>query len=233
MLSIDVSLTPDLVTEGALSKSTVVVVDILRATSTWITALYHGVESITPYASLEDCLARKQDGYLVAAERVGEKVPGFDLGNSPFEYMENRVHKKKIAVTTTNGTRAILKSKGAKEILVGSFLNMGAIIDRLKSADQILIVCAGWEGQPGMEDVVYAGALINALSRRNPFLTDSAKIAHKLFLRSPGDPLALARKSSHVKRLIKLGLNKDIAFCFKKNKYPILGMVKNGIICKA
>ena len=89
---------------------TVVIIDILRATSCMTTAFAHGINSITPFAKLEDCIAMKAKGYFTAGERDGKKVDGFDLGNSPFEYMEEKLRGKKIAFTTTNGTQAIAKA---------------------------------------------------------------------------------------------------------------------------
>ena len=233
MQSIDVSFTPELIPEEKLARSSVVVVDILRATSSWITALYHGAESIKPFNSPEECLAMKEKGWLVGAERGGEKLAGFDLGNSPFEYMENRIRGRNIALTTTNGTNALLRSVGAKEILLGSFLNIGTVIEYMKTAGNIVVVCSGWEGQPGMEDVIFAGALVHGLRDRQPVMTDTAKMAHRLYLRNPAKPISLVRKSSHVRRLMSLGLHADIDFCFRENIYTILGIAKNGIIRKS
>src|SRR5690242_17663472 len=91
---------------------TVVVVDILRATSCMTTAFAHGISAITPFADLHECLAMKSEHYFTAGERDGKKVDGFDLGNSPFEYMDEKLRGKKIAFTTTNGTQAIARSTG-------------------------------------------------------------------------------------------------------------------------
>lgn len=131
-----------------VEDKSVVVVDILRATSSMVTAFAHGIESIYPVAKLEDCRAMKAKGYLIAGEREGEKVADFDLGNSPFEYMTENLKGKQIAFTTTNGTQAIAKSIGAKEIIIGAFLNLSAVAGHLiKSNNNVLIVCAGWKGK--------------------------------------------------------------------------------------
>src|SRR6187401_296006 len=127
---------------------TVVVVDILRATSCMTTAFAHGIESITPFAKLDDCLAMKSKGFFTAGERDGKKVDGFDLGNSPFEYMDEKLKGQKIAFTTTNGTQAIAKAIGAKEIVIGSFLNLAAVAEHIRQgSDDVLVVCAGWKGR--------------------------------------------------------------------------------------
>ena len=163
--TIDVCLSPDLMHLYPVKDHAVVVVDILRATSCMTTALAHGIESITPFAKLEECLALKAEGYYTAGERDGKKVDGFDLGNSPFEYMDPNLRGKKIAFTTTNGTQAIVKSFGASEIIIGSFLNMGAVVDHLKSLrENILVVCAGWKGKVNLEDTLFAGAVVLKLN---------------------------------------------------------------------
>lgn len=114
MKTIDVCLSPELMHLYDVRNRTVVVVDILRATSTMVTALAHGAESITPFAKAEECLEMKYRGYITSGERDGKKIEGFSKGNSPFEYMDDQVRGMKIAFTTTNGTQAIEKSKEAK-----------------------------------------------------------------------------------------------------------------------
>ncbi|MEQ8573117.1 MAG: 2-phosphosulfolactate phosphatase, partial [Fulvivirga sp.] len=104
MKTVDVCLSPDLIHLYDVSDKVVVVVDILRATSCMTAGLANGVKSITPFENLEQCQAMKHQGYLIAGERNGQKVDGFDLGNSPFDYMDEKVKGKKVAVTTTNGT---------------------------------------------------------------------------------------------------------------------------------
>lgn len=161
---IDVCLSPDLMHLYPVADKTVVVVDILRATSCMTTAFAHGIGGIVPYAALADCLASKTNGYLIAGERDGRKVDGFDLGNSPFEYMDGLIKGKTIGFTTTNGTQAIAKSKGAQEIIIGSFLNLSAVVDYLrKVSTDILVVCSGWKGKVNLEDTLFAGALVERL----------------------------------------------------------------------
>src|SRR5688572_33297600 len=164
MKTIDVCLSPDLMHLYDVRDKTVVVIDILRATSCMTTAFAHGINSITPFAKLEDCIAMKATGYFTAGERDGKKVDGFDLGNSPFEYMDEKLKGQKIAFTTTNGTQAIAKSIGAKEIVIGSFLNLSALANHIRQGnDDVLIVCAGWKGRFNLEDTLFAGALIDSV----------------------------------------------------------------------
>jgi 2-phosphosulfolactate phosphatase len=164
MRTIDVCLSPDLMHLYQVQNHSVVIVDILRATSCMTTAFAYGIESIAPFAMLEECLAMKAKGYYTAGERDGKKVEGFDLGNSPFEYQQAHLKGHKIAYTTTNGTQAIVKSLGAKEVIIGSFLNLSAVAAHLsQSPYDVLVVCAGWKGKVNLEDTLFAGALVEKL----------------------------------------------------------------------
>ncbi len=155
MKTIDVCLSPELMHLYDHNDRTVVVVDILRATSCMVTAFAHGVESITPVANLEECLRMKTRGFVTSGERDGKKVGGFDKGNSPFEYIGEEIRGLKLAFTTTNGTQAIEKAKGAKEVIVGAFLNLTAVVRYLLLGENnVLIVCAGWKGRDALEDIV-------------------------------------------------------------------------------
>src|SRR5690606_28785220 len=229
--TIDVCLSPDLMHLYTVEKTTVVVVDILRATSCITTALAHNISSITPFADLGHCMAMKERGYLIAGERNGEKVDGCDLGNSPFEYMSPELKDKKIAFTTTNGTQAIEKSKGADEIIIGSFLNLTAVADHLlgKNAN-VLIVCAGWKGKVNLEDTLYAGALIEKLKEDFEPACDAPLMAHHLYQQGRYDMVDFLKDSSHVKRLARLNIQQDIAFCLTPDQYMIVLRLVNGDI---
>ncbi len=231
MKTIDVCLSPDLMHLYPVADRTVVVVDILRATSCMVTALAHGVAGIKPFASLEDCLAMKAQGYLTAGERNGEKVPGFDFGNSPFEYLDEALRGKHIAFTTTNGTQAIAKSAGAKQIIIGSFLNLTAVADYLLQGDDpILVVCAAWKGKINLEDTLFAGALVEQL---NDFIKpdcDAPLAAQRLYNLAKNDMVDFLKDSSHVQRLNRLNIHKDIQFCLTPDQYPVVPKLIDGML---
>lgn len=223
MKKIDVCLSPDLMHLYKTDDRAIVVVDILRATSCMTTALAYGVKSIMPFASLEECRAMKDQGYFTTAERDGKKVEGFDLGNSPFEYMDERLKGQKIAFTTTNGTQAIAKSIGAREVAIGSFLNISALADHLrKGKDNILIVCAGWKGRFNLEDTLFAGALIELLGDHVELECDAPHASVHLYRAAKDDMFSFLKDASHVKRLAKLNITKDIQFCLERDKYPVV-----------
>lgn len=231
MKTIDVCLSPDLMHLYSVEGKSVVIVDILRATSSMTTAFAHGIESIYPVAKLEDCRAMKTKGYLIAGERDGEKVADFDLGNSPFEYMAESLKGKRIAFTTTNGTQAIAKSIGAKEIIIGAFLNLSAVVQHLiKSNNDILIVCAGWKGKVNLEDTVFAGALVEKLTDKFSLACDAPLMARHLYNTAKNNMIEFLRESSHVRRLNKLNIHEDMEFCLTPDKYNIVPKLKDGIL---
>lgn len=223
MKTIDVCLSPDLMHLYPVHDRVVVVVDILRATSCMVTALAHGVQSIRPFADLEACRAMKAHGYFTAGERNGEKVEGFDFGNSPFEYMIEKLKGQKIAFTTTNGTQAIAKSQGAKEIIIGSFLNLTAVTEYLKRGNEsVLVVCAAWKGKVNLEDTLFAGALVENLKDHIEPDCDAPLAAQRLYNLAKKDMVDFLKDSSHVKRLNRLHVHKDIAFCVTPDQYPVV-----------
>ncbi|MGC3947887.1 MAG: 2-phosphosulfolactate phosphatase [Chryseolinea sp.] len=231
MKTIDVCLTPDLMHLYTVADRSVVVVDIFRATSCMVTALANGVASISPFAQLDDCLAMKTQGYDTAGERDGKKVDGFDHGNSPFEYMVDEMKGKRLAFTTTNGTQAIAKSLGAREIIVGSFLNLSAVAGHLKdSGNNVLIVCAGWKGKFNLEDTLFAGALVDLLEGDYVPECDSPIAAKHLYLAARNDMKAFLSSASHVKRLAKLNVFKDIEFCLTPDVYNVVPILRDGVL---
>ncbi len=173
----------------------------------------------------------KEKDYFTAGERDGKKVEGFDLGNSPFEYMDEKLRGKKIAFTTTNGTQAIAKSIGAKEIVIGSFLNLSAVTEYLfKGANNVLVVCAGWKGKVNLEDTLFAGAVIDLLGDHIEPDCDAPLAAQHLYRLAKNDLNGFLQNSSHVKRLAKLNIHKDIRFCLTPDQYAVVPVLRNGVL---
>ncbi len=229
MKTIDVCISPDLLHLYKLEGKIVVVVDILRATSCMTTALANGVKSIIPVATLEECFEYKQKGYLAAAERDGRTAEGFDLGNSPFSYMDPSFKGKTIVVTTTNGTQAITLSRNASQILIGSFLSKSAMIQYLANQElDVLVLCSGWRGSFNMEDTLYGGALISGLEGVFHHESDSALMAKRLYESARYDMMKYLEDSTHFKRLSRLNSYNDIQFCMTEDLYSILAVMQGG-----
>ena len=211
----------------------VVIVDIFRATSAICTAFHYGVKELIPVATLEEAIGYKKEGYLVGAERDGEVVEGFDFGNSPFSYMDERIKGQRIILTTTNGTKAITIARGAKGIVIGSFLNLHALADYLKQDGRdVLIQCAGWKNRFNLEDSLFAGALVNEMAMSPEFnnLADSAIAASHLYNMARDDLYGFLENSSHRRRLKRLNLDEDIRFCLQHSKYSVVPVYQNGCL---
>lgn len=234
MKKIDVCLTPELLKLYDLSGTIVVAVDILRATSCMVTAFAHGIKEIIPVKTLEECEVLREEGFLAAAERNGEKVDGYDFGNSPFSYMDENIKGKTLAVTTTNGTIAITESKSADEVLIGAFLNLQSVSDYLIKANKdIIIVCAGWKGRVNLEDTLFAGALIDSLKNDYSIEHDAAILALSAYEDAADDIISYLSTCSHVRRLQRLNISKDIEFCLRRNVYNVVPMLKGNSLVLA
>lgn len=231
MKTIDVCLSPELMHLYKPEDRTIVVVDILRATSCMVTAFAHGVQSISPFANLEECRSMKKKGFIISGERDGKKVEGFDKGNSPFEYTGDDIHEKKIAFTTTNGTQAIEKAKGAKKIIIGSFLNLSSIVKYLLFGENsVLIVCAGWRGKVNLEDTLFAGAVMEKLKNHIEPDCDAPLAAQHLYNLAKDDMVKFLSNSSHVKRLNRLNIQKDIEYCLTPDQYQVIPCMERGVL---
>lgn len=222
---IDVCFTPALFDLFDPRESIVVVIDVLRATSSICVAFQHGVNSIIPVAEVEEALAYKKKGYLVAVERQGSKVEGFDFGNSPFDFMNASLRGKDVVLTTTNGTQAIKTAQNAYKIVIGSFLNLDILCRWLAARKKhVIVLCAGWKNSFNLEDTLLAGALVYRLRQQFQlsFGRDACIAAEYLYLLAKKDPFRFLKESSHRLRLEKLGIEKDIEFCLTPDSAPVI-----------
>src|SRR6201999_4193674 len=199
MNQLDVCLTPALIPLFAVENYIVVVIDIFRATSSICYGIENGAKAIIPVAEVEECSAYREKGldYLLAAERDGKVVDGFDFGNSPFSYSAEKVAGKTIVLTTTNGTQALHLSRKAKKIVIGSFLNLTALSNWLKTQNEnVLLVCAGWKNNFNLEDTLFAGAVVEQLKTFNYKLDDAAIAANDLYQAGKHDINGYLKKTS-------------------------------------
>lgn len=213
---LEVCLTPALLPLYNVEEYIVVIIDIFRATSSICYGIDNGATAIIPVAQVEECAAYREKGldYLLAAERNGEVVTGFDFGNSPFAYTADKVAGKTVVLTTTNGTHALHLTRNAKQIVIGSFLNLTSLSTWLKTQQEnILLVCAGWKNNFNLEDTLFAGAVVEHLKAGSVMLDDPAIAANDLYQLGKDDLAGYLKKTSHSERLKKLGIEEDIAFC--------------------
>ncbi|WP_129715997.1 2-phosphosulfolactate phosphatase [Pedobacter sp. SYP-B3415] len=214
---IEVCLTPALLHLYNIERHIVVVIDILRATSSITYGIENGAEAIIPVSQVEECLAYKDHGYLLAAERNGEVVEGYDFGNSPFSYTAEKVSGKTVVLTTTNGTKALhLANKDENIVVIGSFLNLTSLCIWLEAQNRdVLLLCAGWKDQFNLEDTLFAGAVVNRLRKGFSQFDDAGVAAEDLFLLAKDDLRAYLHKSSHSHRLAELNIEDDVQFCLQ------------------
>jgi 2-phosphosulfolactate phosphatase len=238
MLNIEVVLSPALLHLYEVKNKNVVVIDILRATSTICTAIHEGALSVRPVSSIDEALIFKEQGYIIAGERDGYKIEGFDLGNSPFECKNGNVKGEKLALTTTNGTKCITAASiaGASNVLCGSFLNINATSDWLTSDNKdIILLCAGWKDKINLEDSIFAGALANRHLKGKQLSAncDSAQMVLDLYQEAKKNLSEYLIKSSHYQRLSHLHHQEDMVYCLQENLFDTVVSLKNGEMLKA
>lgn len=234
---IEVVLTPALLHLYQVQHKNVVIIDILRATSSICVAFYGGVNKILPVSTPEECMMFKDFDFLCAAERNAVKLPGFDMGNSPFEFQNPLLKERNIAFTTTNGTKAIKQSKelGAGKIIIGSFLNLEALVSWLKQQpEDVILLCAGWKDKANLEDSLFAGALVHALKDEFTTTCDSALMAATLYTTMQHDLEGYVRLSSHANRFKALhAAEDDVRFCVQMNSAPALPIMQGEYLVNA
>jgi 2-phosphosulfolactate phosphatase len=219
-----------LFSEGIENKN-VVVIDILRATTTMCIAFENGVAKMVPVATPEEALEFSSKGYIAAAERGGKTVDGFQLGNSPQDYSKEKVFGKAIAITTTNGTRALNMSQNGHNVLIGSFINIDAIVNFLiKDNRDILLFCAGWKDKFNLEDTLFAGALALKLKDKFAIFSDSTFAAMDLYNVASNNLHDYLQKASHVNRFKTLHVESDLDVCLQMNISGQIPVFSNGII---
>ncbi|MEW4567051.1 2-phosphosulfolactate phosphatase [Tautonia sp. JC769] len=218
--TVQVHLLPALIPDSALAGGVAVVVDVLRATSVMVRALASGCEAIIPCLEIEEARqsARALPGgsAVLAGERQGVAIEGFDFGNSPGDFTPEVCRGKTVVMTTTNGTRAILASLEADRVLIGAFANLRAMREELSREDRpIHVVCSGTDGLISFEDTLLAGAIVGDLERvrGRTLANDSARIAALAWssVTSGSEDLdEVLRTGRGGQRVTELGLGRDI-----------------------
>jgi 2-phosphosulfolactate phosphatase len=212
-------LSPSLLDLYDVDKSIVVIIDVLRATSTIATALHNGAKAIIPVETVAECIRiGKQIESITAGERDGQIAEGLEYGNSPFEYPTEFIEGKTLVLTTTNGTRLLhmALSANAKGIITGSFPNLSAVCDYLVQQEQdVILGCAAWKNRVNIEDSLFAGAVISRIGDKFDINCDSSQIALSMYHEAKPDLFEYMRSkdASHYRRLSGFGLEKDIRYC--------------------
>ncbi|MFT4022898.1 MAG: 2-phosphosulfolactate phosphatase [Flavihumibacter sp.] len=233
------SLSPALLHLYDLTDSIVVIIDVLRATSTIATALHNGAAAVIPVDSVPRCIEiGAQTGGITAGERDGKVADGLSYGNSPFEYPRAFIGGKTLVLTTTNGTRLLhmALANGAPTVITGSFPNLSAVCDFLLAQKRnVVLACAAWKDRVNLEDTLFAGAVINRIRPSFAINCDSSQLAESLYLCAGGDLFECmkAHNASHYHRLSGYGLEKDIRYCLTADTAPVVPVFGNGKLVPA
>ena len=220
----------------------VLVIDVLRASTTVAVALANGAKAVIPFESSDEVIDRakqfEREDVLLAGERKMHAISGFDLGNSPREYTPDVVEGKTVLLTTTNGTVVLAGLQGARDVVVASYVNYSAVSAMIRAAargaSDVTIVCAGRDKQFALEDAACAGRFARGVTRRlaNVRLNDAAQACCLLDKRYGDDLDRLFEDSEHGRALKEAGFAEDLAVCAQVDAHPVIPIYQDRQITK-
>lgn len=232
--SLHTVLSPALLHLYDLRGKVVVIIDILRATSTIATALHNGARAVIPVMDVQECIALAQQiDAISAGERDGKIAEGLSYGNSPFTFPKEFVEGKKIVLTTTNGTRLLHNALAADagQIITGSFCNFTSVCNYLiKSSSDVVLACAAWKDKVNLEDTLFAGAVIHEIGQHFQINCDASMMAESLYDSAKDDLFEFMknRNASHYHRLMGFGHERDLRYCLQKDLANTLPVYLDG-----
>ncbi len=220
----------------------VVVIDVLRASTSIAVALHNGARTVVPFESADEAVARAKSfdrsDYVLAGERRMQPIPGFDLGNSPSSFSASAVEGRTVLMTTSNGTAALVATQGAHEAFVGGFVNLSAVLEVLRAPErkeaQVTLVCAGNDRRFSLEDAVCAGRFVRdlAASDRSLELTDASRAVRVLDKRYGDNMARLFKDADHARALVSAGYADDLAVCGATDTYPVVPVYADRLITR-
>ena len=234
-MNIDCVFTHEYFNAEIAETSTVIAIDILRATSTIATALANGAKEILPQKEIADAisLAKTLPTAILSGERNGDTLEGFDLGNSPLEFTRERINDKSIVCCTTNGTTAITAAIAAPLVLCGSLLNASVTAQAaLAAGNDLILLCSGTNGRVSYDDLIGAGCIIHKiyLQKQQLGLTDAAKLAFQAYMINKQDLLNGLLSSAHGDKLYRCDRREDVAYCAQEDLLATICVYQNGKI---
>ncbi|MCX6827069.1 MAG: 2-phosphosulfolactate phosphatase [candidate division Zixibacteria bacterium] len=237
-MRIDLFLVPVPNIESQLSDKTLVVIDILRASTTICQALKSGARAVIPVMEPGEAAEMRTkigiETTVLGGERNGLKIEGFDLGNSPLEYTEEKVKGKTIILTTSNGTRVYNRTAASKLILTGALVNISRVVKRTAQAgNDIVIICAGQNGDFSIEDTLCGGMLLHRLAtdeKTEMELNDAASLALLLYRSNSRTLKQTISRGEHGRYLTKLGFEADVNMATETDSMPVLPILKDSRI---
>lgn len=241
-MRVDVFFVPQEVVAADTANRVVAVVDVLRASTSIAVALAHGARAVIPLATAEEVISRAKSLGSGAAKLAGERrmqpIPGFDLGNSPLEFTRDAVEGRTILMSTTNGTGAILAVQGARDVVIGSYVNFAAVLSMLSAAvrggTDVAIVCAGQDRHFALEDAACAGAFVRHLTEKHAAadVNDAAQAAMVIDKKFGTSVKRLFKSCAHAAALTEAGFANDLLACAKVDAYPVIPIYQDRQITK-
>lgn len=224
-MKLDLCPSPALYPYYKKDNDTVIVADVFRASATMCTIINNGASAIIPVSNTEKAKDYKNKGFLVGAERNTKKCGFADFGNSPFDYTPEKVSGREIVFTTTNGTSAIEAASDSKELLIGTFINIDALAEKcIKTAERVIILCAGWNNRINIEDTLFGGAFAERMMQLTDIELDSDAIRMTLELwhRVKIDLMGYIKASDHYRRLVDNNAVNDANYCITTNSVSVV-----------
>lgn len=233
-MRIDIIVSADDIKRDKIENKTVVVIDMLRATSVITTAMSNGCKGVIPVLTVEEAaeiVRNSKEEFMLGGERKALKIEGFHYSNSPLEYTRESIEGKTLVMTTSNGTKAITRCEGASSILIGAMLNAKAIAKRIAGLNNdVVIVNAGTYGEFSIDDFLCSGYIIDCVLKLvEAELSDIAITSHYVY-KNNEDIHSFIKYASHYKRITELGLEADLEYCCRKDIINCVPEYKGGII---
>lgn len=232
-MNVDVILVPCEFAGRARPERTAAVVDVIRATSSIVSAFAHGCRSLLPAESADEArrLHAAHPEAVLCGERRGRRIEGFALGNSPREFTRDAVADQALILATSNGTRTLRAVGAGRTVAIGACMNRAAVAAWLAArAEDALVVCSGYEGIFSLEDAVCAGGIVEAAAERGATLGDAAEACRLLWRRHAGDLPALLRTTAWGRHIVAIGLGPDLDFCARLDTTDVVPVLHDGRI---
>ncbi|WMJ80569.1 2-phosphosulfolactate phosphatase family protein [Clostridium sp. MB40-C1] len=233
-MNIDIIISSGDIKEEKIQEKTVVIIDMLRATSVIITALNNGCKEVIPVIDIEEAreiVENQREKYVLGGERKALKIEGFDFSNSPLEYLDGSANGKTLVMTTTNGTKAINRSVSAKNMLIGAMINASSVAKKVvELGNDVVIINSGTNGQFSIDDFLCSGYIIECILKEiKADMSDIAITAHYMYNQNE-DLVTFIKNAKHYKVLLELGLEEDLEYCCRKDIIDIVPEFINGKI---
>jgi len=237
LMKIDVIPYASAIRSDLIKNRHVVVIDVLRASSVMITALENGAKAFIPVSTVEEARQKSKtlegEEFLLCGERDTKIIDGFHLGNSPQTYTRDKVEDKTLIFTSSNGTQALKRLQEAKEVFIGSFLNINALMHRFLMLDNVVLVCSGTNNNFSMDDAMCAALFMDEIIKKKTVtLSDLSITLLKAFQKDNGDLHLLLKDCYHLNLLKRNGFGDDVEYCLQKNISNIVPEMKHGRIIR-